>query len=189
MAQSAALVNAVASGKQTQTDDIDIVLNSLFIFDADDAAGIYQSKNNLALGIEVLAQVLGSGPGKDQQNILRYMMNLLNLQAQLNKHPGILDVLSTRLKQIERNIELHPEQGNQLHSNLAQLYQDTIGTLGFRIHVVGNPELLQQATTAATIRALLLSGIRAGTLWQQVGGKRWKLIFQRRKIRQLLAQL
>ena len=82
-----------------------------------------------------------------------------------------------------------PESNHSLNTNLASIYQDTIGTLGFRINVVGNAEMLQRPENAEQIRALLLSGIRAATLWKQVGGKRWRLLFQRTKIKHTIEKL
>jgi high frequency lysogenization protein len=34
------------------------------------------------------------------------------------------------------------------------------------------------------VRALLLAGIRAAFLWRQLGGRRWKLVLQRRRLLQ-----
>jgi len=42
-------------------------------------------------------------------------------------------------------------------------------------------ERLPNDDNAAKIRALLLAGIRAAVLWQQLGGSRWKLFWSRRK--------
>jgi high frequency lysogenization protein len=41
---------------------------------------------------------------------------------------------------------------------------------------------LQNENLAAKIRVLLFAGVRAAVLWQQCGGKRWHLLFQRKRI-------
>ncbi len=62
------------------------------------------------------------------------------------------------------------------------MYADTISTFRMRIQVTGDPNVLQQEENAAKVRALLLAGIRSAVLWRQSGGRRWQLIFTRRKI-------
>lgn len=189
LAQSAILVHNIATKGAANQNDIDPLINSLFTFDALSTESIYGSTQDLKTGLAALTDVFSSSPDKRTQTVLRYMMNLLNLQARLAKHPGILDVLANRLKHAQRGNDLLPASNQRLNANLASIYQDTIGTLGFRINVVGNVEVLQIAENAEKIRALLLTGIRAATLWQQVGGKRWRLLFQRAKIKQTIEYL
>jgi CII-binding regulator of phage lambda lysogenization HflD len=53
--------------------------------------------------------------------------------------------------------------------------------LDFRIQVDhGKPEYLKQTEKVAFMRALLLAGIRSAFLWHQLGGRQWRLVFQRR---------
>ena len=61
--------------------------------------------------------------------------------------------------------------------------------LGARIQVTGEPIILKQKNNQHTIRALLLSGIRAAVLWRQVGGKRRNILFSRKKIVDTAKQL
>jgi high frequency lysogenization protein len=189
IAQSAMLVHNIATKGAANKEDIDALINSLFTFDADSSESIYGSADKLKTGLTVLTDVFSSSPDKRTQTVLRYMMNMLNLQARLAKHTGVLDVLANRLKHAQRGNDLLPESKHRLNANLASIYQDTIGTLGFRINVIGNAEMLQRTENAEQIRALLLAGIRAATLWHQVGGKRWRLLFQRKKIKQAIQQL
>jgi len=42
--------------------------------------------------------------------------------------------------------------------------------------------VLADADTANLIRALLLAAIRAAVLWRQCGGRRWRLLLQRRDL-------
>jgi high frequency lysogenization protein len=65
--------------------------------------------------------------------------------------------------------------------NLADTYKQTLSTLSFRIKVAGNPQILQNSHNANKVRALLLAGIRAAILWRQVGGRRWHLLFNRKR--------
>lgn len=67
-------------------------------------------------------------------------------------------------------------------ANLAAIYSDVISPLGSKIHVLGLQDYLVRPDIQQKIRASLLAGIRAGILWQQVGGTRWQFLFSRRKI-------
>ncbi|MBT17966.1 MAG: hypothetical protein CL889_03205 [Dehalococcoidia bacterium] len=65
---------------------------------------------------------------------------------------------------------------------LANLYQDTISKLSYRIQVQGKLENLKNENVANRIRTLLLGGIRSAVLWYQLGGRRWRLAFYRKRI-------
>ncbi|MGV3593164.1 MAG: DUF489 family protein, partial [Gammaproteobacteria bacterium] len=108
---------------------------------------------------------------------------LLYLQYKLAGRPGMLDDISKGLAAIEAqfpdgDIAAKPEAIREL----SRLYQGTLSTLSFRIHVRGEVNHLKNDHTACRIRAVLFAGVRAAVLWRQVGGKRWHLIFQRKRI-------
>ena len=48
----------------------------------------------------------------------------------------------------------------------------------------GKPQFLQVERVTDWIRTLLLAGIRSATLWMQLGGNRFELMFGRRRIMQ-----
>ena len=72
---------------------------------------------------------------------------------------------------------------------LAGIYLDTLGTFRFRIRVQGEPARLQDEDNAARIRALFLAGVRAAFLWHQLGGRRWRLLFQRKQQLEILESI
>ena len=53
----------------------------------------------------------------------------------------------------------------------------------------GDPGLLQQRMMPERIRCALLAGVRFALLWDQQGGRRWKLVFQRSALKKSLQQL
>ena len=69
---------------------------------------------------------------------------------------------------------------------IAGIYVDTLGTFRFRIQVKGDPAHLQDDDKAARIRALFLAGVRAAFLWHQLGGRRWHLLFHRKRLLSLI---
>ena len=116
IAQSATLVHNIATKGAANKDDADALINSLFAFDADSTESIYGSAKDLETGLDTLINVFSAAPDKHTQTILRYMMNMLNLQARLAKHPGILDVLANRLKHAQRAAELMPDSNHRLNT-------------------------------------------------------------------------
>ncbi|MGB1139944.1 MAG: DUF489 family protein, partial [Halioglobus sp.] len=71
---------------------------------------------------------------------------------------------------------------NSLCHSVSGIYQDTLSKQKFRIRVTGSAQHLQNEQNADIIRALLLSGVRAAFLWRQLGGRRWKLLWQRKRL-------
>ena len=71
---------------------------------------------------------------------------------------------------------------DQMVANLAAIYSDVISPLGTKIHVLGMQDYLVRPDIQQKIRATLLAGVRAGILWQQVGGTRWQFLFSRKKL-------
>jgi high frequency lysogenization protein len=78
----------------------------------------------------------------------------------------------------EESEGVHP----RLVEKLAEIYSQTLSTLSPRILVNGEHGHLSNPLIAAKVRAALLAGIRAAFLWRQLGGRRWQLLLQRRRI-------
>jgi len=74
-------------------------------------------------------------------------------------------------------------------SKLAELYTETVSTLQPRIMVKGEPVWLQQDAIVEKIRSLLLAGLRAAVLWNQVGGGRLQFLFRRKHYAALADEL
>jgi high frequency lysogenization protein len=67
---------------------------------------------------------------------------------------------------------------------LSDIYRETISTLSFRIQVAGKVEHLKNENIANRIRSLLFAGIRSALLWHQLNGRRWHLVFHRKRIQE-----
>ena len=51
-----------------------------------------------------------------------------------------------------------------------------------KIMVSGENQHLSNPDQANKIRALLLAGMRSAVLWAQLGGSRWQILLQRRRL-------
>jgi high frequency lysogenization protein len=94
----------------------------------------------------------------------------------------MVDVVRSRLQHTQFKSEYFANHIQEVCHSISGIYQDTISSFKFRIKVTGSVQQLQNADNADLIRALLLAGIRSAWLWRQLGGRRWKLIWQRRKV-------
>lgn len=180
--QVAALVEKEATTGSVPNDSLKSSLYSLYQRDASDVAAVYDGIAGLNLGLHTLQKVLA----RDQQtltaNIFRYGFSLVHLQAQLAKRHDMLGEIADQLDQQQRQLKHFAPNDDVMVEALAQTYQETLSTLPFRIQVKGDMRYLKTPICAARIRALLLAGVRSATLWQQLGGRRWRLILQRHKI-------
>mgnify|MGYP000520694154 CR=1 FL=1 len=75
----------------------------------------------------------------------------------------------------------HEREDAQAH-DIAELYTRTVSKMTPRIIVSGQPQYLQNPRVTDWIRTLLLAGLRSATLWQQLGGGRFDLMFRRKKL-------
>ena len=178
--QSASLVDTLAKTGRVNSQDLQVMTDSLFVQNPKKAIDVYGSINNLHTGITALNNLMKRKQTKNLNNeVLRYVMNLLHLQKKLTKNKEMLNVISNRLSQASKQIQHFGSIHDNVIANLADIYTDTISTFRFRIQVTGNYDYLQQQHIANKIRVLLFSGIRAAVLWRQLGGSRLQLMFYR----------
>jgi len=69
------------------------------------------------------------------------------------------------------------------------IYKNTIGSLNPTIMVRGEQIYLSNRHTANHIRALLLAGIRAVSLWKTQGGNTWQLLLNKKKTLECIKSL
>jgi len=166
------------------------LIDSLFVFDADETLDIYGNElANLHTGLTLLSDLSNKKSEKIYTESTRYALNILIIEKQLHKNPEMLKVIHSRLTHMDFN-QTHFSSGNSnLESKLSGLYQDTFSTLKFRIHVSGNMDHLTQTQISDKIRSLLFAGVRSAMLWRQLGGTKWQIIFKRSEIEKVSSQL
>ncbi|HEY8330090.1 MAG TPA: high frequency lysogenization protein HflD [Pseudomonas sp.] len=181
--EAAALVDRLAKTGQAQEGPLACMLGSLLVRNPKDTLEVYGGDHlNLRDGLRALAGALERNPGTLPRESLRYALSLLTLQRQLDKRGDMLQVIGNRLQQIDSQSQMFGITHDNVISACAALYQDTLSTFRQRIQVHGEMQHLQNSRNAEKIRALLLAGIRSAMLWHQLGGRRWQLLFSRRKL-------
>lgn len=181
--QAAALVQQVAQSGQCSDSSLETCIRSLFATNPATTLDVYGGElKDLREGLSTLAGVLSKQTRQQDIEVLRYALNLINLEAKLRRNSDMLDVIGSRIDQARHTASHFGYTHPNLIANLGSVYTDTISTFKLRIQVSGQPSILQREDNAAKVRALLLAGIRSAVLWHQTGGRRWRLIFNRKQV-------
>jgi len=181
--EAALQVDKLARSGQYSEGPVSCLIQSIFERSPDDTLGVYGgSHHQIRGGLQAVASMLERDTAALQRDALRYTMNLIALERQLDKRDDMLAVLGQRLDQAGQQVQHFGLLHDNVMASLGSAYQDTLSTLRLRIQVHGDMRHLQQPDVANRIRALLLAGIRSARLWRQLGGHRWQLLFFRSKL-------
>lgn len=182
--QSARLVQQLAHQGQCDSLALHTSLNSILQTSPPTVLAVFgKHERQLKLGLESLQHMLNtsSNQGADA-DLTRYSLGLMVLEKKLYGNQAALQRLSQRITELDRQLAHFDLESDNIISTLAAIYVDIVSPLGPRIQVKGSPNTLQDPAIQAKIRAVLLAGIRAGILWQQVGGSRLQLMFSRQRL-------
>jgi len=203
--QSAALVTKLAvHGNASQTELLASV-NPLLVLNPRTEADVYPNLGHLNLGLRSLHDMFQQVKAPENAGMVRYTLGMLLLRNKLEANPSMQEAIRVGLQGIHP-LQLIPENATpwrmedeektegqlgqeQTFEQLATLYQDTISTLPHRIQVQGQMDYLQNEYVANRVRSLLLAGIRSAVLWHQLGGRRWRLIFYRKRVQETAGSL
>jgi high frequency lysogenization protein len=187
--QAGELVRQIASGGQCSQQSARASVDSLFEDEPESVEAVFGGVEGVKLGL-TMANELATQGSVDAQQAMAYASGLLRLSVLLRKD-------DERQQQLQRALELVRPARRQAEdvldssviAQLADVYRQHISTLPLRIQVNGKPVFLKQDDKVSLIRAVLLAGVRAGFLWFQLGGRPWRLLFQRRRMFRIAAEL
>ena len=179
--RAASLVNILANEGTISENDLHTSVESIFKTEPDDVIQVFGDIKNLSIGFKTLLNQLDKDSSNRNMDISRYVVSMLFLERRLMKNPEMLETLSTGVELATRQSEHFSTTHENVIANLADLYSRTISELGPRIMVNGEQSYLETTAISNKIRTTLLAGIRSAVLWQQLGGRRWHVIFNRGK--------
>lgn len=182
MTQCAVLVEELAKTGYLKTGEFETAVASLINQNPTSAEDVFGSVAALREGLERLHELLQNHRDPEHADVLRYVLGIVHLQKRLAKRKDVLYVIGNRLDKVRHQIDHFGPGHDNVVSNIADVYTDTISKFPYRIQVTGEYSYLQQSRVAAQIRTLLLAGIRAATLWRQLGGSRWHMLFYRSQL-------
>ena len=189
VAQAARIVDQLSRTGSYPLDFLEASVRSLFSFDAPGVDEVYGNVQGVKLGLQSLAAGLASQSDDISSVTMRYTLALLHLEGHFRRRPDMQQVVHSRLQHAHYKANHFAGHVDDVCRNLAAIYSDTLSTLRFRIKVTGSAQHLQDNKNADVIRALLLAGVRSGFLWHQLGGRRWKLVLQRGRVRTIALDL
>ncbi len=194
--QSARLVHQIATQGQADATALNATLGSLFVDNPQTTLDVFGDLANLRLGFQTMRVQMGATEAlgeKRNLQITQYVISMLALERELAETADLEQAVFRKLE----HAQVQVKHFGLLHENtiaaLALIYGETIARIRPQIMVRGAHGHLTQAHNANRIRACLLAGIRAARVWRQVGGRRWHLIFGRKKylyeVDELLTQI
>lgn len=189
VAQAARLVDQISKTGSYPLEFLTPSIHSLFQFEAGSVEDIFGGVAGVKLGLNNLNSLLASRQADENRDLARYVFAMLYLERKFATDPAMMSVVHTRLEHASFRAEHFANNVNDLCHSVSGIYQDTLSKLRFRIKVTGSAQHLHNSNNADVIRALLLAGIRSAFLWRQLGGRRWKLLWQRKQLLQTSQQL
>ncbi|VFP83377.1 high frequency lysogenization protein HflD [Candidatus Erwinia haradaeae] len=180
--QATYLVQQLARYGHCNTDALKISLNSLLNLNPSSLLNIFGEKvSNLHFGLVALIALLN---GRDQElgtEVTKYTMSVMVLERKLRRTQKAAIDLANRIHAVNKQHANLANEQDILCGLMAEIYLEVISPLGSRIQVTGSGEILKNIQVQNKIRAMLLAGIRAAVLWQQIGGRHWQLMWLRQR--------
>ncbi|MEE4362160.1 MAG: high frequency lysogenization protein HflD [Pseudomonadales bacterium] len=187
--QAATLVADIAHGRGLDEAAFRSTLESLLVENADTTAEVFGGEAGVRLGLLMTRDALDPARQRGQTEVLRYAFAIVQVERRFSKRRDLQQIVDTRMTRLRDQLAHFDILHETIVGAVASLYQDTISTLRQRIQVVGNAAALQDERNADRIRAALMGGVRAAVLWHQVGGRRWRLLLNRRAVQHTAGQL
>ena len=179
--QAAALIEQLATRGELNQAAFDCSFDSIFAFEAPTAMDVFGNLSGLTRGLKVLTLYLSNENQDPGKNIAYYVLSMLKLASRLKSDQQLATVVQSKLQKVESQSRDFELSRHSIVNQIDGVYQSTISTIKPRVMVQGEQVYLRNPDTAGKIRTLLLAGIRAAVLWQQLGGSKWKLVFSRKK--------
>jgi high frequency lysogenization protein len=182
LAQAISLVKELAQTGKTNEEAFRVSIHSIFQTQPKNTLEVFGDVNAVKLGLQNLVHIL-SPKTKNDGLMVRYMLSLMRLQKKISRSSKLLDTMSQRVKQAQKQVDYFSLTHPTVISNLADIYIHAIGPFKVKLLIAGNQRALAAQNTIEKIRALLLAAIRASVLWRQIGGSRLQLLFFHKKIK------
>lgn len=187
--QHCQMVDQLANSGSVNYDELSDCLQQLFITDHETTQDAFGSLQSLKPGLQTLQKLLARNSVEGTQNLLQYAVSLLHLERKLSHNKDMLQIIRNRLEHASYHRDHFSSDNHGVAEQVAGVYQDTLSTLKYRIHVKGNMQHLQDEHIANCIRALLLCAVRSVRLWRLSGGTRLNLLLKRSQYQQQVTHL
>jgi high frequency lysogenization protein len=175
-----AVIHIAREGKM-ETAIVEPCIYSLFQIDAVNVDAVFGAPGAVMPGARKLIAQLTGMPERNLE-VTRYAIHLMRLERNLSRHPELRKRIGAGIEAAENKRDHFGLLHTNVLAHFADLYQETLSQLKPRILIRGEAVYLRDSDHQQRIRALLLAGVRAAMLWQQVGGSRWHILFKNKQI-------
>lgn len=181
--QAAALAEQLAHRGYADEVPFESSVKSIFITDAINTASVYGGEAGVEMGLRTMRERLSSAGKSSDFELARYVLSLTQLGVKLNRLPDMAKTIASEIDVLKPTVETHNGEGmgNEVYAELARIYKDTISYMKPKIIVQGEHGHLSNPIVVDKVRTILFAGVRSAFLWNQLGGRRWYLVFKRRQ--------
>lgn len=186
-------INRIAHTGYCDEQAVSTVFRALLVTDPNTIDDIYKI-SELKTGFRELIEGFSAEGITDNSanELVKLAMQVISLTDRIVRNTSLYNRLSNEIDKLKDQIEkacpnfLEGKTSVVLSKEnvekFAQLYQSLISPNFSKLLIFGEERFLSSTENQNRIRALLLAGIRAVVLWNQVGGKKLYLMFRRKEI-------
>lgn len=186
-------INRIAHTGYCDEQAVSTVFRALLVTDPKTIDDIYKI-SELKTGFRGLIEGFSAEGITDNSanELVKLAMQVISLTDRIVRNTSLYNRLSNEIDKLKDQIEkacpdfLEGKTSVVLNKEnvekFAQLYQSLISPNFSKLLIFGEERFLSSTENQNRIRALLLAGIRAVVLWNQVGGKKLYLMFRRKEI-------
>ena len=174
--QSCAIVQSLARHGVSDAAEEATLVQSISILDAVSTSAIYGGVSGVNSGLSYLSKGILTTTAPDQLELIRYVTQILSLQRSLYADQARFSEFASEVERLSSYSQ------DQINHACSDIYQSYVSPLRPQIIVQGEEQFLQQENIPERIRTLLLAAVRSAVLWQQKGGGRFRLIWERTRM-------
>ena len=174
--QACKQVQNLARNGRSDQHDVEPCMQSILVLDAINSQAVYRGVRNINTGLRLIKDGVLNSPQLADVEVLRYVMSIFDLQRQLYRDD---QKFSEFAQEVER---LSSVDKDDYINACSDLYQKYISDMRPQIIVQGEEDYLQRPEIPPQIRGLLLAALRSAVLWQQKGGNRFKVLWERTRM-------
>ena len=187
--QASALVYEVAMENKLDESAFTVCMASIYNQNPSNFIDIYGDIAGLQKGLTILSRIFSAPKSLENREISRYTISALHLARKLVKNKALTEKLSAKIRFSASQAQYFSSTHSNVIASIAQAYVETLGSLPFRIQIIGRPEIMKRPETLDKARALLMAAVRSAVLWQQLGASQWQLLFKRKALTQTAQEM
>jgi high frequency lysogenization protein len=189
--QCAQQIDKLAREGSTDQATVAALQEPLFVLNPKSYSSVFPKPNLLVPGLTLIESFSRGGSLRSIQMIVQYAIGMLRLADGVLANPQLASQIRHGIEAIDRSAPANANDTDISEQTraIATIYKATLSKFPRPIQIQGSAAMLSNEDNAATIRSLLLAGVRAALFWRQLGGRRWQLFLYRKRLATTAAEL